>query len=189
MVTFLVTVLAPFVVLATRVVANPLLFRDSSIPISLSITKQIDSNGKFNPVRTDRRRIKGLSQLDTSHLPSDDTSDGLPLDNTVANYLASIGVGNPPTNCKSCRFNVLSSMVFYMIPILDSLIVDTGSANTWVGAFAPYAKTNTSVNTSETVVSAMSCPDRWTSSNQKPMDQGTEYSPGRFFIGEFDFYL
>ncbi len=80
-------------------------------------------------------------------------------------------------------------MVFCMTPILDALIVDTGSANTWVGAFAPYSKTNTSVNTSKTVVSVMSYPDRRTSSNQKPMDQGTEYNPGRFFVGEFDFYL
>ncbi len=58
-------------------------------------------------------------------------------------------------------------MVSYMTPILDSLIVDTGSAITWVGANASYVKTSTSVNTSETVVSVMSYPDRWTSSNQK----------------------
>jgi hypothetical protein len=61
-------------------------------------------------------------------------------------------------------------MVSYLTPILDSIIVDTGSANTWVGANTHYVKTNTSVNTSDTVVSVMSYPDRWTSSNQKPMD-------------------
>ena len=108
MVTLLVIVLAPFVVLATRVVANPLL---SSAPISLSITKQINSNGKYNPVLSDRSRVEGLNRLGSP--PSNDTFYRLPLDNTVANYVAYIGVGNPPSNCKSCRLNVLSHGLLY----------------------------------------------------------------------------
>ncbi|KAF7289799.1 Acid protease [Mycena indigotica] len=44
-----------------------------------------------------------------------------------SHYTASIGVGNPPT--------------FY------SLIVDTGSGNTWVGSTRAYVQTNTSINT------------------------------------------
>jgi len=35
--------------------------------------------------------------------------------------------------------------------LLDDLIVDTGSSNTWVGAEAPYVETSTSVNTGEPV--------------------------------------
>ncbi|CCL98704.1 uncharacterized protein FIBRA_00708 [Fibroporia radiculosa] len=46
-------------------------------------------------------------------------------------YLASVGVGNPPT--------------YY------NLIVDTGSSNTWVGANVPYVKTSTSIPTGEAV--------------------------------------
>ncbi|KAH9990273.1 aspartic proteinase from Irpex Lacteus [Russula vinacea] len=37
-------------------------------------------------------------------------------------------------------------MVSHM-PILDSLLVDTGSSNTWLGANQPYIQTETSVNT------------------------------------------
>jgi cathepsin E len=183
-----VVALAPFVVLATRVVANPLLIRAAPAAFySLSISKHINPDGKINPVQSDSIRINNLikgNQLGSS--TSNDTADEVSLQDIGPSYVVSIGVGTPPTNCKSCRFNVLSGMVFYMIPILDSLIVDTGSANTWVGANAPYVRTNTSVNISETVVSVMSYPDRWTSSNQKPMDQNVKYGSGSF-QGKFDF--
>ena len=183
----LVIGLAPFVVLATRVVANPLLIRESAPLMSLFISKQFNPDGKNNPVQSDLIRINSLikgNQLGSS--TSNDTTDELPLKDIGTDFVASIGVGNPPAYCKSCRFNVLSGMTFYMIPILDNLIVDTGSANTWVGANAPYVRTNTSVNISETVVSVMSYPDRWTSSKQKPMDQYMRYDSGSF-QGTFDF--
>src|SRR5260370_17812736 len=74
MVTLLVIVLAPFVVLATRVVANPLL---SSAPILLSITKQINSNGKYNPVLSDRSHVEDHNELVSR--PSNDTFSTLPV--------------------------------------------------------------------------------------------------------------
>ena len=36
--------------------------------------------------------------------------------------------------------------------VIDSLIIDTGSSNTWVGAGKPYVKTSTSVQTKDRVV-------------------------------------
>jgi len=36
--------------------------------------------------------------------------------------------------------------------VLDNLIVDTGSSNTWVGAGTAYVPTETSHNTSEAVL-------------------------------------
>ena len=36
---------------------------------------------------------------------------------------------------------------------LDTLIIDTGSANTWVGAGKAFVRTSTSVQTSDNVVS------------------------------------
>ena len=35
--------------------------------------------------------------------------------------------------------------------LLDDLIVDLGSSNTWIGAGTPYVETSTSVNTGEPV--------------------------------------
>ena len=49
-------------------------------------------------------------------------------------------------------------MISYM-PILDELIVDTASANTWVGANLPYQVTPSSVKTSDSVVSTVSHAD------------------------------
>ena len=43
--------------------------------------------------------------------------------------------------------------------ILDELLIDTGSSNTWVGANKAYKVTNTSVKTSDRVVSIDSCAD------------------------------
>jgi cathepsin E len=37
--------------------------------------------------------------------------------------------------------------------LLDTLLVDTGSSNTWIGAGQPYVKTGSSVPTSDSVVS------------------------------------
>ena len=43
--------------------------------------------------------------------------------------------------------------------ILDDLIIDTGSSNTWVGGNKPYKETTTSVKTSDMVVRIVSRAD------------------------------
>ncbi len=103
----LVTTLAPFVVLATRVVADPFLTRDSPLP-SLSISRHVDAAGTYHPVERDKRRFKHLMnknkgtniRLGTS--TSSDTADEVPINTTGINYVASVGIGVPPTYCRSC---------------------------------------------------------------------------------------
>lgn len=51
--------------------------------------------------------------------------------NTAVTYVASVGVGSPPTQY--------------------SLVVDTGSSNTWVGAGTKYVVTNSSVDLHQNV--------------------------------------
>ena len=92
----LVTVLTPFAMLATRVVANPLLIRESPGLHKLFITKQIDPNGQYDVAQNDRRRLKSLDRSGSS--PSNDAADVIPLDIGFA-YVTSVGVGNPPTSC------------------------------------------------------------------------------------------
>jgi hypothetical protein len=72
------------------------------------------------------------------------------LDNTVFEYTISLGVGIPVTYCEPRQF--LPGVVFYM-STLDDLIVDTGSANTWVGANKSYNPTATSEVYPDTFVS------------------------------------
>ena len=39
----------------------------------------------------------------------------------------------------------------FLIPLLDTLLIDTGSSNTWLGANKTYVKTDTSQDTGNTV--------------------------------------
>lgn len=54
-----------------------------------------------------------------------------PSENRAVSYIASVGIGSPPTNY--------------------DLIVDTGSSNTWIGANKAYVQTSTSLQTSDSV--------------------------------------
>jgi cathepsin E len=187
MVMLLVTALASVVVLATGIVADPSNHRRSQ-PHSLSITKHIDPQGKYYPVQRDWSRFTHLmnkaDRVSFSNLAEKAAEETeLPLTNSGPCYEAKIGVGVPPTYCKSC-VDFLSGMVFY-IGHSDRLIVDTGSSNTWVGANAPYVKTNTSVNTSDLVVSISSYPISGPAQT-KNLYQGVQYGSA-LFAGKFDF--
>ncbi|KAF9374971.1 hypothetical protein CPC16_000967 [Podila verticillata] len=54
-----------------------------------------------------------------------------PADNRAVTYIASVGIGSPPT--------------YY------DLIIDTGSSNTWIGANKTYVRTSTSRKTADSV--------------------------------------
>lgn len=98
---FLVASLAPFVLLATEIAANPVFTRDSP-GISLSISKKVSGNGTTNVVQADRTRLLSYTnQSDTSKLFS---TPNLPLNDNVFAYIATVGIGNPITNCESRQF-------------------------------------------------------------------------------------
>jgi cathepsin E len=139
-----VTSLSYLVVLATGVAANPISNREFLAPITLSITKNMSRLTNLANAAT------GVHQFGASN--SDRTPDVL-LDDMGGTYVTEIGIGDPPTYCEP--FHFLPHMVSY-VSALDNLIVDTGSSNSWVGAFKPYRKTETSVKTGDSVVSIMS---------------------------------
>jgi hypothetical protein len=101
MVMLLVAALASFVVLATRVAADPSDHGHS--PHSLCITKHVGPKGKYNHVQRDRARISHLMNkakpVNSSKL-AEETPE-VPLNNTGSYYTAKVGVGVPPTYCKS----------------------------------------------------------------------------------------
>jgi hypothetical protein len=134
LVMFLLVSVAPFIVLASTVVANPIVVRDS-YP-SLSLKKHVKSTG------TGRNVVHGHQGRTNGY----DSSPSKPLHC----YVTTVGVGTPATNCGSPQPR--SFPVSYT-PFTDKLIMDTGSGNTWVGAEQEYVKTNTSVETYNSVVS------------------------------------
>jgi hypothetical protein len=143
----LVTFLVPFVVLATRVVAGPTVIRDSGSRFSLSLSRQINPNGKLDLIQRDREHSKN-SVKDSKR--RDSSTPSLTINDTGTIYVTSVGVGEPATSCESCQLPL--GMVSYM-PNLDSLVLDTASANIWVGAGQPYTVTSSSVKTGDSMVS------------------------------------
>ena len=150
--------LVPFVVLATGVVASTT--RDVGRPlITIPITRRIATP---NIVKRDNIHTRSLPE-DRPLLPD------VPLNDFLQTfYTTEIGIGNPPKICESCQFR--PHMV--RVSFLDQLIVDTGSSFTWVGANKSYIPTKSSIKTSNSFVSIMSCHARVFLSAQT---HGSEY--------------
>jgi hypothetical protein len=145
----LVASLAPFFLLATYVAAKPVVTRNYPSGVPLPITRHLNFNGTLNLVQKDQARVANFANqfgLSTSSTPN------LPLNDDGVIYATTIGVGDPPTSCEFVDF----CLAIPYMPILDNLIIDTGSSNTWVGADKPYVKTKSSVKTSDSVVSIVS---------------------------------
>ena len=159
----LVASLAPFVLLATEVAANPVVTRDSSSSgVSVPISKKFHDNSTTDVVKSDRARLMSFrNHSDNSALFS---TPSVSLSDNVFSYIATVGVGsnNPPTNCESCQLppSIVSNM-----HILDKLVLDTASAITWVGANQTYTVTQSSASTSDSVVSTALSTDSYHGSN------------------------
>ena len=149
----LVTFLVPFVVLAARVMASPTVVRDSGSRILLPISRHINHNGKLDLFQRDRKQSKN-SVKDGQRRSS--LGLDLTVNDSVIVYVTSVGVGEPATSCESSQLP--PGIVTYMLN-LDNLILDTASANTWVGANQPYQITSSSERTTDSVVTIMSPAD------------------------------
>jgi hypothetical protein len=176
---FLLAGLAPLVVLATGVVADSSVARDSLIRFPIS--KRINFNGILDFSRRDREHLSNLVKRSGHQRQSSivNKTSNIPLNNTGGIYVATIGVGEPATNCESCRF--LPSMVSYILA-QDRLIVDSGTALTWVGANNPYVETKSSVKTEDSAVSIASH-GLMTQLKLNLVRQNITYSKG-FFTGK-----
>ncbi|KAG1735318.1 acid protease [Suillus paluster] len=93
--------------------------RTTSSTASLKLAVRINSEGITNVVAADRARAQALLQ--------GSSSSSIDATNAVRIYTTDVGVGSPPTNY--------------------TLLVDTGSSNTWIGGYKPYEKTTTSQDT------------------------------------------
>ncbi|CCL99078.1 uncharacterized protein FIBRA_01090 [Fibroporia radiculosa] len=115
--------------------AKPLVVRDKS-PITVPFSRRLNFTGKSTLAQRDRVRAQtfmgccrgGMScGFETAAASVFDVS----AMNGAVDYTVTVGIGYPATEY--------------------TLIVDTGSSNTWVGADQAYVQTNTSRNTGEEV--------------------------------------
>ena len=109
---------------------------------TLKLSVRINSNGIKNIAAADRARFQALQS---------GSSSSINAINAQTTYSTDIGVGTPPTNCKF--FELHCSFLMKHLFHVDTLLVDTGSSNTWIGAGKSYQKTSTSHDTGGTFVS------------------------------------
>ncbi|KAJ6606850.1 aspartic peptidase A1 [Mycena sp. CBHHK59/15] len=125
---------APFqILLATLLLAlsthaSPVLVDVS--PVTLPLTRRLNLTGARTLLERDLARVSHLRDRAAARLAGRAVINE-PVDNQAVTYIASVGVGSPATTF--------------------SLLVDTGSSNTWVGATLPYVRTSTSIATGQSV--------------------------------------
>lgn len=99
---------------------------------SLAFARHVDLTGFRNVVAADQARAKSLHKGAFTHSGQiDRRASSFSVTNTAITYTANVGVGSPAT--------------------AYTLIIDTGSSNTFIGAGKPYVKTKTSKATGATV--------------------------------------
>jgi len=102
--------------------------------LRVPFAKQLNLEGSASLLRHDQVRAQALrSRTPTRLAGALAASPGInaPITNTLVTYVAAVKIGTPPTTYK--------------------LVVDTGSANTWIGADHAYVKTPSSNQTPNTV--------------------------------------
>ncbi|OSX56970.1 hypothetical protein POSPLADRAFT_1067980 [Postia placenta MAD-698-R-SB12] len=123
---------------ASAATANPFVVRDKA-PITIPFTRRFNFTGESTLAEMDRIRAQsfmcGCGRGNGCNYVSEQSAAATIFDTDATNgavdYTISTGIGSPPT--------------YY------TLIVDTGSSNTWVGADQAYVQTSTSEATGETV--------------------------------------
>ena len=94
------TTLLTTLLFALSVAANPVLVNRS--PVTLPLSRQVNLTSVHNLLRHDQDRAKALKARGAAKATglNIDAVINEPVDNQAVSYIASIGVGTPPTTCK-----------------------------------------------------------------------------------------
>src|SRR6267154_4281644 len=121
--------------------ASPVDVRNSTITIPIS--RRLNTfNGTMNILEHDEARVAALKGLPASSLGRRDGTMAI-LNNDI-NFVATVGIGSPANNCKLNLERKIAAA--NELSYADKLLVDTGSAVTWLAKRKKYLKTQTSVN-------------------------------------------
>lgn len=118
---------AILLVLFVCVAADPIVVRKA--PVSLPIARRLNINGAHDLIQKDRARARNMFTV--NKVKRSGSPGNVEITNAAVHYEAIVGIGAPPTDY--------------------TLLVDTGSSNTWIGASEPYVQTSSSAPTSDSV--------------------------------------
>jgi hypothetical protein len=119
------TTLLTTLLLALSVAANPVLVNRS--PVTLPLSRRVNLTSVHNLLRHDQARAKALKARAAAKATGLHTLAVInePVDNQAVTYIASVGIGSPPTTCK--HYILFSLLSLYLFDLeIDSLIIDTG---------------------------------------------------------------
>lgn len=120
----------------------------------LGFATTINDIGNQTIPQLDRARIAAMREHAWAAKHGKRAGKPVPAHNSIFTYTASVGIGSPVTHCTS--YSIASSDHSKFFPrLLDKLLIDTGSSNTWVGAHKKYIKTHTSKKTKDKFVCAV----------------------------------
>ncbi|EMD36748.1 hypothetical protein CERSUDRAFT_51190 [Gelatoporia subvermispora B] len=117
---------------ALAVAANPITVKNS--PISVPVVRRLNLTGESTVADLDRARARSMRSgtfIRPTRAKSAASVFNVPVINEVVSYVATVGVGTPATDY--------------------SLIVDTGSSNTWVGAGKAFEESSSTKSTGQEV--------------------------------------
>ncbi|KAF7980816.1 hypothetical protein HWV62_36432 [Athelia sp. TMB] len=108
--------------------------RDAATKLSLGFAHEVKLlTGSKTLPQLDRERAVSFMRNQTSKASAAAViSSNVNANNTAVTYTTSVGIGSPPTQSAAAS---------------DTLLIDTGSSNTWVGAKGTYVKTGTAKKT------------------------------------------
>ncbi|KAG2156904.1 acid protease [Suillus bovinus] len=122
------TLLSVILIALSAVDASPV--RRQAAPTTLSFTTRVNVRANtLSIVAADRARAQAM--VHSNNTSKRAGSSSFSISNAITTYTAQVGVGSPATQY--------------------TLLIDTGSSNTWVGASTPYKHTSTSVDTGNSV--------------------------------------
>ncbi|KAG2142982.1 acid protease [Suillus clintonianus] len=99
---------------------------------TLGFTHRVNARvANANIASVDRARAQAMQHTGSESMSKRAGSSSVSITNAATVYTAQVGVGSPATQY--------------------TLLIDTGSSNTWVGASTPYKRTDTSVDTGHSV--------------------------------------
>ena len=141
------------ITLALGTTASPLLSRTAASPFSFPLTRRLNATGTKNILARDQARVRALKADTRAAVAAAASPTDFPLaaTNGVVSYTAEVGIGVPATTCDCLLFKDLG-LELSTLRCIDTLLVDTGSSLTWVGAGKPFLPSESTTQTGQTFV-------------------------------------